>query len=80
MDDKVIMDPIAIYKLMILGRDWYYNKLINIENDLTTIEKNPNIKFYTAHTLLTIEKAKCNEEIEEATKTIDTFKKAHNLY
>ena len=80
MDDKIIMDPQDILDLMILGRDWHYERLIEIQEDLKTLENNPNIKFNKVYMLLMIEREHCYDHIENATKTIDTFKKAHNLY
>ena len=80
MDDKIIMDPQDILNLMIVGRDWYYERLIEVQEDLKTLENNPDIKFNKVNVLLVIEREHCYDHIENATKTIDAFKKAHNLY
>ena len=74
------MDFEYVLNLMVLGRDWYYDKLIEIEEELKTIEKHPNLKFNMASILLTTEKEKYSKKIEEATKTIDIFRKEHNIY
>lgn len=68
-----------VLNLMVLARDGYYDKLIEIEKELEIMEKYPNL-FNMASLLLVIEKEKYNEKIEEATKTIDAFKKEHNIY
>lgn len=75
-DNKFIND---VLNLMILGRDWYYNKLIDIQKDIEKIE-NLKIELNTTLPILAIEKTKYEEKIEEATKTIDHFKKVHALH
>lgn len=67
------------YDLMILGRDWHYSRLIEIQKDIDTIEKNPDIKFNCASLLLAIKKEETNENIKEATEIINHIKETYSL-
>lgn len=67
------------YNLMILGRDWHYSRLIEIQKDIDTIEKNPDIKFNCASLLLAIKKEETNENIKEATEIINHIKETYSL-
>lgn len=67
------------FDLMILGRDWHYERLIDIQKDIDTIEKNPDIKFNSAPLLLAIKKEETNDKIKEATETIEHIRKTYSL-
>ena len=76
------MDNEKILDLMILGRDWYYDKLIDIQKDLDTIEKlslKEKLNFNIAGDLLVIKREYYVQKIEEATQIIEEFKKVNNL-